>query len=67
MAKINPGFAQEIEKFGAVDFTACYNCGNCTAVCPLVEGDGTFPRRLLRYTVLGLEEDIHKSPEPWLC
>ena len=67
MARINPGFSREIEKFGAVDFTACYNCGNCTAVCPLVEGDGTFPRRLLRYTVLGLEEDIQKSPEPWLC
>ena len=67
MAKINAGFSREIEKFGAVDFTACYNCGNCTAVCPLTEGDNTFPRRMLRYAVLGLEEEIHKSPDPWLC
>jgi ferredoxin len=67
MTTVNPGFAKDIEKFGAVDFTVCYNCGNCTAVCPLAEGDNTFPRRLLRYTVLGLTEDIQRSPDPWLC
>lgn len=67
MARINPGFSREIEKFGAVDFSVCYNCGNCTAVCPLSENDNTFPRRLLRYTILGLEEDIHRSTDPWLC
>ncbi len=27
MARINPGFTGEIEKFGAADFTVCYNCG----------------------------------------
>jgi heterodisulfide reductase subunit C len=67
MARIRAGFADEIKRFGAVDFSACYNCGNCTAVCPLAEDDNTFPRRLLRYAVLGLEEDIQGSPEPWLC
>ncbi len=67
MARINPKFACEVEKFGAVDFTACYNCGSCTAVCPLAENDNTFPRRLLRYTVLGMEKEIQGSPEPWLC
>lgn len=67
MTKIRVGFAHDITKFGAVDFTACYNCGSCTAVCPLAENDNTFPRRLLRYAVLGLEDDIQGAPEPWLC
>ncbi|MBN1885105.1 MAG: 4Fe-4S dicluster domain-containing protein [Candidatus Krumholzibacteriota bacterium] len=67
MALIRPDFAKEIEKYGGVDFSACFNCGNCTAVCPLAERDNTFPRRLLRYTVLGLEEDLQRAPEPWLC
>jgi len=68
MTRINTEFASEIERYGAVDFTACYNCGNCTAVCPLVdEGDDTFPRRILRYTLLGLEEDLETSIDPWLC
>lgn len=67
MTRIRPGFSREIEKYGAIDFTSCYNCGNCTAVCPLAEHDNTFPRRLLRYTVLGLEDELQRAPEPWLC
>ncbi|MBN2070445.1 MAG: 4Fe-4S dicluster domain-containing protein [Candidatus Krumholzibacteriota bacterium] len=67
MVMIRPEFSDEIKKFGGVDFNACYNCGSCTAVCPLSENDNTFPRRLLRYTVLGMEEEIHKSSDPWLC
>jgi quinone-modifying oxidoreductase subunit QmoC len=67
MAQVRAGFAEEIGKYGAIDFTACYNCGNCTAVCPLAEDGNTFPRRLLRYTVLGLEKDLQSAPEPWLC
>jgi len=68
MTRINTEFSNEIENFGVIDFTACYNCGNCTAVCPLVEeADTSFPRRMLRYTLLGLEEDIQTSADPWLC
>ncbi|MBN2184901.1 MAG: 4Fe-4S dicluster domain-containing protein [Candidatus Krumholzibacteriota bacterium] len=67
MVRIRPEFSDQIKKFGGVDFNVCYNCGNCTAVCPLSENDNTFPRRLLRYTVLGMEEDIQSSSDPWLC
>ncbi len=67
MARVNPEFSNDIKKFGAIDFHSCYNCGNCTAVCPLAEMNNGFPRRLLRYAVLGLEDDIQRAPEPWLC
>ncbi len=67
MTRVNPGFASEIEKFGGIDFTACYNCGNCTAVCPLVEENTSFPRKMLRSTILGMEDDIKCSLDPWLC
>jgi quinone-modifying oxidoreductase subunit QmoC len=67
MARITQEFARELDKFGGIDFNACYNCGSCTAVCPLAEKDATFPRRLLRYAALGLEKEIERSPEPWLC
>jgi quinone-modifying oxidoreductase subunit QmoC len=68
MTRINSEFSSRIEKFGLRNFTACYNCGSCTAVCPLVEeADSSFPRRMLRFATLGLEEDIQKSLDPWLC
>jgi quinone-modifying oxidoreductase subunit QmoC len=65
--RINPEFSDELRKFGAVDINACYNCGNCTAICPLSEEDNSFPRKMLRATVLGTEEKINNSLEPWLC
>ncbi len=67
MAKIYPGFAEEIKKYGAKDFSACYNCGNCTAVCGLTDKNANFPRMLIRYGMLGQQEEILKSKELWLC
>ncbi len=67
MSKINPGFANELKEFGALDFNACYNCGNCTAVCSLSDSDNSFPRKMIRYSVLGLEDEIQASVDPWLC
>jgi len=67
MLKINPEFAVKLKKYGAVDINACYNCGNCTAICPLSVGDHSFPRRMLRASVLGLDTKIEASLDPWLC
>ena len=67
MAKINPEFTKELKSYGAFDVNACYNCGNCTAVCTLSDEDNSFPRKMIRLSVLGLEEDIQMSLDPWLC
>ncbi len=67
MAKINPDFSDELKKYGGFDFNACYNCGNCTAVCSLSTEDDSFPREMVRYSVLGLESEIKSSLKPWLC
>jgi ferredoxin len=65
--KINPKFSKELQKYGAVDFSACFNCGNCTATCDLATNDISFPRELIRYCTLGLEDEIKGSLKPWLC
>lgn len=67
MATINFEFGKDIKKFGADDFDACYNCGTCTAVCGLSDADNSFPRKMIRYTVLGLDSEIQSSVDPWLC
>ena len=67
MARINPDFTTELKKYGVFDANACYNCGNCTAVCALSDEANSFPRKMVRYSVLGLEEDIEMSLDPWLC
>ncbi len=67
MTRVNPRLLDEIKKLGAFDVTACYNCGTCTATCPLSEPNSEFPRKVIRYAMLGLENKLMASLEPWLC
>ncbi len=67
MARVNPGLLSKIRNKGAFDVTACFSCGVCTAICPLSEENNEFPRRLIRYAMLGLEDKLLGSTELWTC
>lgn len=64
---INTELLSDLQKFGAAEVNACFSCGNCTAVCPLVDDDATFPRRFIRLAQVGLESDLVASKELWTC
>lgn len=67
LSEVHPELLSELEKFGAKDAAACFNCGNCTAVCSLSSEAIPFPRKSIRYLQLGLKDKLMQSPEPWLC
>ena len=67
MPRVNPEFATEISSYGASEFKACFNCGTCTATCSLSTTENSFPREMIRYSTLGLEDEIKASLKPWLC
>jgi ferredoxin len=56
-----------LKQYGAFDIGACFNCGNCTAVCPLSKGEATFPRKMIRYAQVGMREELLSSKELWSC
>jgi ferredoxin len=58
---------RELKRFGASDIDACFNCGNCTAVCQLSEERAQVPRRLVRYGQLGMRDRLLAAKEAWLC
>jgi quinone-modifying oxidoreductase, subunit QmoC len=64
---VNPDLLLNLKKFGVTDAAACFNCGNCTAVCSLSSESVPFPRKPIRYLQLGLDAKLMQSPEPWLC
>jgi ferredoxin len=66
-ARVDPELLSEIKKYGAVGVEKCFNCGNCTAICPLSKSDSSFPRRLIRQVQLGLKNELLGSKELWLC
>ena len=66
MALVDPDFMQELERFGVDTASECFNCGTCSAVCPLVHEH--FPRRVLRYVQIGARERIlENASELWRC
>ncbi len=67
MRRIDPRLIDEIKRLGAADLEACYSCGNCSAMCPLCDGEVSFPRKMIRYSMLGLGDRLLSSAEPWLC
>jgi len=65
---VDPDLHREIARFGGKDVDLCMNCGNCTAVCPLsVDGDTSFPRRVIHYLQLGRADKLMETADPWLC
>jgi ferredoxin len=65
--RADPSFLSELQQYGAIDVASCFNCGNCSAVCPLSTEDDNFPRRMIRYAQLGLRDRLVGSKELWLC
>jgi ferredoxin len=65
--RADPRFLNVLQEYGASNIESCFNCGNCTAVCPLSSGDDNFPRRMIRYGQLGMREELLGSKELWMC
>ncbi len=66
MTLLSPDFAEELKEFSDDSALACFNCGTCVAICPLI--DAHFPRRMIRYVQIGARERIlENATELWKC
>lgn len=65
--RADPNLLTELKKYGDAEIEACFNCGNCTAICPLSTETDNFPRRTIRFAQLGLRDHLLASKELWLC
>ena len=56
------------QEFSASELSACFQCGVCTASCPIRELDDTFnPRKIMKLTKLGLKDHVLNNEFIWLC
>jgi ferredoxin len=66
-ARVEPDLLPELKAYGAVGLEKCFNCGNCTAICPLSANGHPFPRNCIRLAQVGLKDRLRASLDPWLC
>jgi heterodisulfide reductase subunit C len=69
MRNIDPAFKYELSKVpGSERLRLCFQCGTCTADCPIARfSDIYHPRKLMRMTQLGMKDKILESEALWLC
>jgi len=63
-------FTSQVENATGVTISHCYQCGKCTAGCPLNEEMDVMPNQILRMLQLelpGYEDKILSSLSIWLC
>jgi quinone-modifying oxidoreductase, subunit QmoC len=65
--RVDPMFIDVLDHFGAEDVQLCYQCGDCSTVCPHADEVYKFPRKSMRLLQMGLSRKIETTLEPWLC
>lgn len=45
----------------------CYQCGKCSAGCPVAEDMDILPHRLMHYLALGMEDKVLRARTVWMC
>jgi heterodisulfide reductase subunit C len=60
-------FAQQINKMTGQNIDGCYQCGKCTAGCPIAYTMEIPPHEIMRFVQLGCEQEALSSRTIWLC
>ncbi len=66
--ELDPGFADEIAAMpGAEELLHCFQCGTCSAACPLCIYMEHTPRKIMALTRAGFRKEVLTSNTIWLC
>ncbi len=58
---------KKIEDISGQNVLACYQCGKCSAGCPMISLMDLLPNQIIRLVQLGQLSDVLNSKTIWLC
>lgn len=65
--QLRPDIIQTIEELSAQDIKNCYQCGKCSAGCPIAADMDVPPNQVIRLLQLGLVDRALRLRTIWLC
>ncbi len=60
-------FRRKVEELSSQNLSDCYQCGKCSAGCPVLPEVAISPNRIVRLVQLGLPEEVFTSETIWNC
>jgi len=63
----SPELSKRIASNAGVVLADCYQCGKCSAGCPMAAAMDIQPRQVVRLLQLGMADNLLKSKSIWLC
>lgn len=65
--KFRHKFTKEIEEICGERVSLCYQCGKCSAGCPVAYAMDYLPNQITRLAQLGMVDRVMKSSTIWMC
>ncbi len=66
-SSIGSSFVAGVEKVSGQKLLACYQCGKCSAGCPMASHMDILPNQVIRMAQLGMKEKLLASRTIWTC
>ena len=66
-SRASGAFVAQIEKISGQNLLACYQCGKCSAGCPMAAHMDVLPNQLIRMAQLGMKERVLAARSIWIC
>lgn len=64
---IESELVERISEISGANLFKCYQCGKCSAGCPMAESMDILPNQIVRLAQLGQWEQIMRANTPWIC
>lgn len=56
----------KVEELSGENLYACYQCGRCSAGCPMVDEMDLLPNQVILLVIRG-DESVVEAKTPWIC